>query len=77
MASISNLDIKELIVKVVPNLNLEQIEGDTLLCDYKIDSIAFFIIILEVQEAFGIEIPDEDLNQYRNVNLIRRYCANQ
>lgn len=77
MASISNLIIKELIVKVVPDLNLEQIEDDTLLREYDIDSIDFFTIILEVQDAAGIEIPDEDLDQCRTVNLIQRYCADQ
>ena len=75
MASISNLDIKGIIVKVVPDLNLEKIEDDTLLREYNIDSIDFFSIILEVQDACGIEIPDEDLDQCRTVNSIQRYCA--
>ncbi len=60
------MNIVEQILKIT-NDNLEdgivicehQIEDD--LSEYKLDSVSFIKIIVEIEEAFEIEIPDEYL----------------
>lgn len=77
MVAISNEDIKNIVVKIVPNLDYQSLDADTLLRKYPIDSIDFYTIILEVQERCGIEIPDIDLEKCQSINAIRLYCEAQ
>lgn len=77
MVAISNDDIKKIVVKVVPNLDYQSLDADTLLRKYPIDSIDFYTIILDIQEHCGIEVPDSDLEKFETINAIRLYCEAQ
>lgn len=56
-----------------PQVDVNKINADSRLREYGIDSMDFFNIILDLQEALGKEIPDEDIDQLRSVASIQEY----
>ena len=77
MNKISPQDIKAIILKIDPQIDIESIDDDTPISDYGIDSIDFYTLILEIQELSGVEVPDEDLELCDTVNAIIRYCSSR
>lgn len=65
--------IHEIIKTNCPKVDTSKITPDTRLREYGIDSMDFFNIILELQDALGKEIPDEDIDQLRTVASIQDY----
>ena len=65
--------IHEIIKTICPKVDTSKIAPDTRLREYGIDSMDFFNIILELQDALGKEIPDEDIDQMRTVASIQDY----
>lgn len=65
--------IHEIIKTICPKVDTSKIAPDTRLREYGIDSMDFFNIILELQDALGKEIPDEDIDQLRTVASIQDY----
>ncbi len=50
-----------------------QITPETSLKDMKIDSLDVIEIIMKIEDCFEIEIPDEKLNEFRNLGDIAEY----
>ena len=50
-----------------------QITPETSLKDMKIDSLDVVEIIMKIEDAFEIEIPDEKLKEFRNLGDIAEY----
>jgi acyl carrier protein len=65
--------IHEIIKTNCPQVDIRKITADSRLREYGIDSLDFFSIILELQQALGKEIPDEDIDQLRTVASIQEY----
>ena len=65
--------IKELIVEQL-GIDEEVIEMDTnLMKDLEADSLDAVEIILGIEEAYGIEIPDEDAERFETVRDLVNY----
>ena len=59
--------VKEIIVKQL-EVNLELVRPEASFTDdLKADSLAVVELVLALEEAFSIEIPDEDTEQIRTV----------
>jgi acyl carrier protein len=59
--------VKEIIVKQL-EVNPEQVRPEASFTeDLKADSLAVVELVLALEEAFSIEIPDEDTEQIRTV----------
>lgn len=60
--------IKE-IISNVKNIDINQLNENTnFIDDLKCDSIEVFQILMGVEEAFGIEIKNEDLLKIKTIN---------
>lgn len=65
--------IHEIIKTNCPQVDISKITTHTRLREFGVDSMDFFNIILDLQEALGTEIPDEDIDQLRTVASIQEY----
>ena len=54
---------------------LPNIKDDTLFTDCDIDSLALLELVSEVQRAYGVEIPDDDVEIISNINNMARYLS--
>lgn len=57
--------------KVIPNI--ETLRDDVKLSDQGVDSLGIFDVIFRIQETFGIEIPDSDLDHLTTIPSIVTY----
>jgi acyl carrier protein len=51
----------------------DKLRDDVKLVDQGIDSLGIFNIVLLLQERYGIEIPDSDVDQLINIAIIVDY----
>jgi acyl carrier protein len=51
----------------------ENLRTDVKLTDQGIDSLGMFSIILALQEKYGIEIPDADIDMLKTINELMGY----
>jgi acyl carrier protein len=65
--------ILEIIQRAASSVDVTKIDFDTRLREYGVDSMDFFLIVVELQEIVGKDIPDQDLDQLRTVNAIQEY----
>jgi len=68
----------EKIVELVKeHLALEDVSNITpetsLMHDLEVDSLDAVEIIMKIEDTFGIEIPDEDVNTFKNIGDIAEY----
>lgn len=62
------------ILQRVSGVEAERIHsGARLIEDIGIDSLGFYEILIEADEAFGIRIPEEALLEFRTVGDIQHY----
>ena len=54
--------MKKLFVEAVPTVDKEQIQEDSRLQDLDIDSVSFISLVIELEETFEINFPDDDLD---------------
>ena len=45
----------------------------SLMGDLEVDSLDAVEIVMKIEDTFGIEIPDEDVNQFKNLGDIANY----
>ncbi|QUH26253.1 acyl carrier protein [Serpentinicella alkaliphila] len=68
----------EKVVKIVgEQLGLEDLSGVTpqtsLMSDLEADSLDAVEIIMAIEDEFGVEIPDEDAESFKNIGDICKY----
>lgn len=68
----------ERIVKIVgEQLGLEDLSGVTpqtsLMSDLEADSLDAVEIVMAIEDEFGVEIPDEDAENFKNIGDIVKY----
>ena len=68
---------KEIINIINKNIHLSNLTGkidiDTNLCDLGFDSISFIRVIIEIEDKFNIEFPEENLTLSK-LSTIRNLC---
>jgi len=57
--------------KLVKDVNV--LDQDKPLRDQGIDSLDFSAVLFNIEEAFGIEIPDSDIDSLQTINQIVLY----
>jgi acyl carrier protein len=69
--------VRESVLHAVPKLRSRESEiGDaTSLFDLGIDSLDHAKILMAVEDSFGIEIDDEDINGLQSIGDLSHYCA--
>jgi len=71
-----NVTHEELIVlleNVGTSVDLAQLKGDDLLEEAGVDSLEVMNFLLEVEQKFGIKIPDADVDTLKTLNDVRNY----
>ena len=53
----------------------ENLRPDVKLTDQGIDSLGMFSVILSIQEKYGIEIPDDDIDLLNTIDDLTRYIG--
>lgn len=70
--------IRELVLDVVPSAVLSSEEDyDRPMSEIGIDSLDSMSFLLEVQEKFGVEVPDEAVDKLTSLRSIAAYVAKQ
>ena len=71
-------EIKNIIKAEVSNrVNVDEIPVDDNLSDHDIDSLDRSSIFMEIEDKYGISIPDIDLERLRTLNDIVTYVDNK
>ncbi|MCP4688081.1 MAG: acyl carrier protein [Desulfobacterales bacterium] len=66
--------IFKIIAEVAPDEDLTDIDPDTPLLDQlELDSVVFLAVMMEVQERYGIEVPEEDYIELTTLNRCAAY----
>jgi acyl carrier protein len=55
-------ELKQLMTDVVKGLDLTHIDGEKTFTDVGLDSLDHVAFLLAVDEKYGVNIPDEDIN---------------
>jgi acyl carrier protein len=65
--------VKEIIAEQL-NISIDQIKSDSrLMTDFGMDSLDAVEIILSLEDAFGVEIPEEEKDNFSTVKDIITY----
>lgn len=69
-------ELRELVLGVVPTATIASEEdSDRPLNEIGVDSLDTMSVLLDAQEKFGVEIPDEVVGQLSSLRAIARYVA--
>jgi len=72
---LTEAQIIEILRRVNPRLDAKTITPTATLDELALDSLDRFILLGELQEATGIEIPDDDVPQLTSLRAIHEYLA--
>ena len=68
---------QEQIIDVIRKANIvkdsDALENDKSLTDQGVDSLDFSSLLFNIEEEFGVEIPDEDIDELQTINEIFTY----
>ena len=73
---VSKSEIIEIIKKANPNIDIETFDHDVQFEDIGIDSLDMANILFQIDEKYGINIPDEDIPEIQTINAIHEYLNN-
>jgi acyl carrier protein len=65
--------IKEIISKAEVGADASRLRDNINLTDQGIDSMDMFTIMLAIQDHYGIQIPDEDIENLRTIDDLAIY----
>jgi acyl carrier protein len=72
---ISNEEITALFCKACPTLEFSKGDEERSLKDLGVDSLDMANALLEVQEHYGIVVPDEDMAKLQTISTIAAYVS--
>jgi acyl carrier protein len=70
---VSTNQLRELIAGNDTGLNLKKLKDTTRFVDAGADSLDFFNLIITIQEAYEITIPDHDLGEVNTLDKLAKY----
>jgi acyl carrier protein len=70
---VSTDQLRDIIVANDTVIDLKMLKNTTPFRDAGADSLDFFNLILAIQEAYGITIPDDDLSQVNTLEKLACY----
>ncbi len=73
MGTVSVGEVLEAITKAKVITNVDKLDPAVLLSDQDVDSLDLSGMLLSIEEAFGVEIPDEDIDGIQTINDIVDY----
>ena len=73
LVMITEDQIITLMQKVNPKIDLSRVTPTDTLTELDFDSLDRFNLLVELQEATGIEVPDEDIEKLESARTIREY----
>jgi acyl carrier protein len=66
----------DIIAEISPDLDLSDIDPDIPLRDQlELDSVDFLGVLMELQDRYGIEVPEEDFIEFETLNRCAKYLA--
>jgi acyl carrier protein len=65
--------LRELIAGTDTGLNFKKLKDTTRFVDAEADSLDFFNLIIAIQEAYDITIPDSDLGEVNTLEMLAKY----
>jgi len=66
----------DIIAEIAPDLDLSDIDPDIPLRDQlELDSVDFLGVLMELQDRYGIEVPEEDFIEFDTLNRCAAYLA--
>lgn len=69
--------IREIIRKVRPDIDFAAVPGSADFDNAGLDSLDHASILFEVQESFGVTVPDEMVDRLKTIDGIVRYLVDQ
>lgn len=73
MGAVSVGEVLEAIKKAKVITDVDKLDPAVLLSDQDVDSLDLSGMLLTIEEAFGVEIPDEDIDGIQTINDIVSY----
>jgi len=77
VSDISKEQILDVIEKAKVVNNIHELDASVLFSEQDIDSLDVSGMLLSIEEAFGVEIPDEDIDGLLTINDILGYVNNK
>jgi len=71
--NVTHKELIELLENVGTSVDLAQLKGDELLEEAGVDSLEVMNFLLEVEQKFGVKIPDADIDKLNTLNDVRNY----
>ena len=66
----------DIIAEIAPDLDLNDVDPDIPLRDQlELDSVDFLGILMELQDRYGVEVPEEDFVEFTTLNRCATYLA--
>jgi acyl carrier protein len=66
----------DIITEIAPELDLNDVDPDIPLRDQlELDSVDFLGVLMELQDRYGIEVPEEDFIEFETLNRCATYLA--
>lgn len=69
----TELQVKKIICKHLKTIDYSDIEEDTLLNSLGVDSLTFIRILVDIEDCFGIQIPENDFI-IEKMNTLKKMC---
>ncbi|MEE3928398.1 phosphopantetheine-binding protein [Mycoplasmopsis ciconiae] len=74
------MNIQEVIIKSLETMSKKKVSLDDTLSSLKLDSFDLAELVIEAEEKFNVEIPDEEFNDIKTVKnvveLFEKYIKN-
>ncbi len=72
---LTEADIREAIRKIVVGFEVDELEAGTDFIDAGMDSLDHADVLLCIQEAHGLHVPDSDLEDCRSIHGILEFAG--
>ncbi len=72
--TLTEADVRDAIAKTVLNVDAQALDANASFFDSGVDSLDHASILLELQEKFGLNVPDSDLAQCQSIAGILAYA---
>jgi acyl carrier protein len=66
-------EVIQVIKGIVDDIKIKEDDYDTIFKDLGIDSLDTFNVLLEIEEIYNIDVPEEDVEKLNTVNSIVNY----